>query len=310
MAKRRISTAKKVIIILLIVFVFLFVSCTASIFFLGKDSASYASNQIAIVPIEGMILTTSSSAMFAAPAASSTDIISLLEKADENKNVKAIILEINSPGGTAVASKEIADKVKQIKKNKPVIAWIREVGASGAYWISSASTKIIADPLSITGSIGVISSYLEFSELMEDYGVSYEGLSSGKYKDIGSPYKKLTQEERNLLQKKLDLIHNYFVNEVSINRNISKAKIQDISNGIFYLGIEAKSLNLIDELGSKDKAVEIAEQEANITSSTLTAYEKKKTLLDLLSQLSSSFSFYIGKGLSSNLKENSFEIKT
>ena len=145
---------------------------------------------------------------------------------------------------------------------------------------------------------------------MEDYGVSYEGLSSGKYKDIGSPYKKLTQEERNLLQKKLDLIHNYFVNEVSINRNISKAKIQDISNGIFYLGIEAKSLNLIDELGSKDKAVEIAEQEANITSSTLTAYEKKKTLLDLLSQLSSSFSFYIGKGLSSNLKENNFEIKT
>lgn len=248
--------------------------------------------------------------MFASPSTSSTDIIELLEKADANKNVKAIILEINSPGGTAVASKEIADKIKQIKNHKPVIAWIREVGASGAYWISSASTKIIADPLSITGSIGVISSYLEFSELMEEYGVSYEGLSSGKYKDIGSPYKKLTLEERNILQKKLDLIHNYFVNEVSLNRNISRSKIQDIANGIFYLGIEAKSLNLIDEFGSKDKAVEIAEQEANITSSTLITYEKKKTLLDILSQLSSSFSFYIGKGISSNMKENSFAIKT
>ena len=115
---------------------------------------------------------------------SSQDIIENLDKASQDSTVKGIILEINSPGGTVVASKEIADRVKSM--NKPVVSWIREIGTSGAYWIASSSDKIVADPLSITGSIGVISSYLEFAGLLKNYNVTYESLTTGKFKEIGS----------------------------------------------------------------------------------------------------------------------------
>ncbi len=149
---------------------------------------------------------------------SSQDIIENLDKASQDSTVKGIILEINSPGGTVVASKEIADRVKSM--NKPVVSWIREIGTSGAYWIASSSDKIVADPLSITGSIGVISSYLEFAGLLKNYNVTYESLTTGKYKELGSPFKELSQEERAFLQSKLNQIHDYFVKEVAANRNL------------------------------------------------------------------------------------------
>ena len=108
-------------------------------------------------------------------------------------------MEINSPGGSAVASDEIATAVKNAKK--PVISLIREVGASGGYWVASASDYIIANRMSITGSIGVISSYLEFSGLMEKYGVGYERLVAGENKDLLTPYKKLEADQKALVQK-------------------------------------------------------------------------------------------------------------
>lgn len=214
---------------------------------------------------------------------SSQDIIENLDKASQDQTVKGIILEINSPGGTVVASKEIADKVKSM--NKPVVSWIREIGTSGAYWIASSSDKIIADPLSITGSIGVISSYLEFAGLLKNYNVTYESLTTGKFKEIGSPFKELSQEERIFLQDKLNQIHDYFVKEVAANRNLELEKVKGLATGEFFLGQEALELGLIDYLGSKDLAINVTKQLANITETKLIEYKAEQGFLDLITSL-------------------------
>ncbi|MAG20254.1 signal peptide peptidase SppA [archaeon] len=264
-------------------------------------------SQIAVIPINGPILTTSSSFIPTSEALSST-IIYYIEKADKNPSIKGILLEINSPGGTVIASKEIAEAIKKTKK--PTIALIKEIGTSGAYWVASASDKIIADPLSITGSIGVIGSYLEFSGLFEKYGITYQQLISGSQKDIGTPYKPLTKEEKALLQQRLDTIHTHFIKEISNNRNIPESRVRELATGIFYLGEQAKALNLVDELGNKDLAIEELKKLANLKKAKLVTYTSQKSFIDKLSKLSSTNFYYLGKGIGSELTkiENKLEI--
>src|SRR3989344_1616932 len=169
--------------------------------FVGIDVESLSGN-VALIPIQGVIVGDEDSEFLFESVTSSPEAVELIEKADKNPNIKAIILEINSPGGSAVASEEIAKAVK--KTNKTTVAWIREVGASGAYWVASSSDYVIANRVSITGSIGVIASYLEFPGLLERYNVTYQRMVSGKYKDLGSPYREMTQEEKAICQQSLD----------------------------------------------------------------------------------------------------------
>ena len=218
---------------------------------LGKIFTSNVKNEtIVIIPIDGTILSDSSGAQFGEKITASTDIIEFLDKANKDKNVKGIILEINSPGGSALASKEIVDKVKSIEK--PIVSWIREVGASGAYWVASASDKIIADELSITGSIGVISSYLEFSGLLEDYNITYEDLRTGKYKGIQSPYKKLNEEERDILLKSQATVESE-TKTVSDLRKLylaKKAQVDKIESEVINLPDVTSILNSVLDLSS------------------------------------------------------------
>ena len=266
-------------------------------------------NQIVIIPITGTITTELTSSLMQQKETSSTAILNYLDLAQRNPNIKGVLLEINSPGGTVVASKEIADKVKQM--NKPVVSYIREIGTSGAYWIASSSNVIVADPLSITGSIGVIGSYLEFSELLEKYGVTYQRLVSGSYKDTGSPFKELTEEEKKILQSKIDLIHLRFVTDVSKNRNLPIEKVKELSTGMFYLGAEAKYYGLIDELGNEETAINILKEKAGIKEAKLVRYQQRRTLLDIFSQLYSSSFYYFGQGFSSNLiQQNKIQLTT
>ncbi len=256
-------------------------------------------NIIAIIPIEGTILSDGSGTQFGAKIVTSTKILDFLDKASKDEDVKGIILEINSPGGSALASKEVVDKVKSI--DKPIVAWIREVGASGAYWVASASDKIVADELSVTGSIGVISSYLEFSGLLENYNITYEELVTGKYKGIQNPYKKLSGKEKNILLKKLEIIHKIFADDVSKNRN---KDLSSVANGLFYLGKEAKELGLIDELGGKETAINITKQLANLTKAETVRYEKSEGFFDLLQRFGASAFYSFGEGVSSSLIKN------
>src|SRR3989338_241632 len=187
--------------------------------FVGVDVESLSGN-VALIPVEGIILGSDDSGSLFETVASSQDIIELIEKADSNPGIKAIILRVNSPGGTGVASDEIATAVR--KTNKTTVAWIREIGTSGAYWVASSADYVVANRISVTGSIGVIASYLEFPGLLEEYNVTYRRLVAGKYKDLGSPFREMTEEEKTIFQQDLDLMKDYFVSEVAKNRKMSR----------------------------------------------------------------------------------------
>lgn len=254
-------------------------------------------NQILIIPISGEISNSNSNTLLSSNTVSSESIIQSIEKAKETDDIKAVIFEINSPGGTVLASKEIAEAVKKL--NKPKVALIRDVGASGAYWIASSTDKIVADELSITGSVGVISSYLQFSDLFDKYGIKYERLVSGVYKDAGTPYKNLSEEERAIIQDKLNKIDQLFLNEVKKNRNLTNTK--RIETGEFFLGMEAKQLGLVDYLGNKDKAIEVAKQLSNIKEAKLVEFKEKKSIFDVLNKLNANAFYYLGQGIGSKL---------
>ena len=232
---------------------------------------------------------------------------SFIEKAEKDSGIKAIIFDINSPGGSPVASSEIANTIKSL--NKPTLSVISDIGASGAYWIASSTDKIFANQMSIVGSIGVIASYLEFAEFIDDHNVTYRRLVSGKYKDIGSMFKEMTPEEETQMQAIIDKMHQYFIEEVAINRNLSIEHVSELANGMFYLGEESKELELIDYIGNLPSAKEYLEKELNITIE-LTTYEKEKSLRDMFNIMSNEKFFYIGQGISKNILEKDFSITT
>jgi protease IV len=257
-----------------------------------------AGGNVALIPIEGVITGSDDSGFLFDDTVNSPDTIKLIEKAAKNPNIKAVILMINSPGGSPVASEEIANAI--LKLNKTTVAWIRESGTSGAYWIASASDHIVASRMSITGSIGVIASYLEFPGFLGRYNITYRRLVAGDYKDIGSPYKEMTPEEEMALQNLLDEMRDYFVNEVAKNRRMSKRDIDKAANGLFYLGSEAKELGLVDELGGKEEAIAYIEQKESITA-VISEYKTDKGLFEILAGAMNENSFNIGKGIGASL---------
>lgn len=255
---------------------------------------------VAHIPIQG-IITGDGKSSLTQDTVSSSELVTFIEEADENPSVKVILLEINSPGGSAVASDEVASAVKRAQK--PVIALIREIGASGGYWIASAADHVIAHRMSITGSIGVISSYLEFSQLMEEYGVQYERLVAGDLKDAGTPFRELEAQERTMLQGKLDKIHDFFIREVAANRELSESSVRKIATGEFYIGVEALELGLVDELGDKNTAEEYIKNTYGLEEVDYAVYEPEKGLFEFFSGVFSDFSFNIGQGLGASFQQ-------
>jgi len=247
------------------------------------SNADFDSGNIAVIPVKGTITGDPARGLLGS-GSTSTSIIERIEEASEDPSIKAIIFEINSPGGSAVASEEIVNEIKNLEK--PSVAWIREIGTSGAYWVASATDHVVASRMSLTGSVGVLGSYLELEGLLERYNVTYRRLVGGEYKDIGIPFKEMSEEEERLFQAKIDKLHDYFVDDVADNRNLSPKQVREIRSGIFFLGSEALELNLIDQIGGKQEATEYVEEQLNITAE-LKYYKEKKSLLDLFSQLNS-----------------------
>jgi protease-4 len=274
--------------IVLILIMFFIASYLLSFLFDGADSFD---GNVAVIKIRG-VLTVDRESGFKTDYSSSSDIVETLKQIEANPNVKAIILDINSPGGSPVGSDEIGQALKKSSKYK--VAVIHEVGASGAYWIATACDVIFANRMSITGSIGVTASYLDFSGLINRYNVSYEKISSGKYKDLGSPLKPLNDEERAIFNRTIMKIHEYFVDEVSINRKMPREDVEKLATGQFYLGIEAKELGLIDELGNLDDAKSYVSKKLNASVQTVTYSTEKGLLSELLSGINTnSFSSFL-----------------
>ncbi len=271
-------------------------------FFMGFGEAPIiSSGNAAVIPIKGLIVVDKDSGFFSEGSVSSTDTIEMLKKAEENPNIKVIVLEINSGGGSPVATEEIANAIK--KSKKPTVSWIREIGASGAYWIASASDYIVADRMSIVGSVGVISSYVEFYGFLNRYNITYQRIVAGKYKDIGDPLKPLQYDEKQILQEKINKIHQYFIDEIASNRKLTNAQVEEVSTAMIYLGSEAKELNLVDELGSKDEITKYIEKKYNLTEPTFVEYVKKKSFWEALSEVISHQSFSVGQGIGSSIVE-------
>ncbi|MBR9683079.1 signal peptide peptidase SppA [Candidatus Woesearchaeota archaeon] len=291
--KRISKTARVLLIIGAVLFVLFFV---LPLLFSLFDGSNFGN--VAVVSVEGVI-TANGGGSFGTQTVSAKTVVNFLKDAEERDSVEAVLLEINSPGGSAVASDEIATQIK--KMEKPVVAVIREMGASGGYWIASATDHVIANRMSITGSIGVISSYLEFSGLMEEYGVSYERLVAGEHKDIGTPYRKLASDEKEILQSKLNKIHDFFIEEVAENRGLSKEKVKKVATGEFLLGIEALNEGLVDELGDRDTAEAYLKEVSGLKKVNYINYEVKRGLLEEMLGVISGYFFNVGEGIGASL---------
>ena len=304
MGKTRTNVWVIVLIVFLCIFAFfslLSLGLFYSVLFSGEGVDE---GNVAIIALDGPISVNGIGSYFDA-SVSSKKIIPLIEKAVEDEK-EAIIFEINSPGGSAVASYEIADAIADLEI--PSVAVIHEVGASGAYWIAASADHIIANDLSMVGSIGVISSYLDFSGLLDDYNVSYERLVAGEFKDAGSPLKKLSDTERSLFQSKLDLIHDVFIQQVASHRSMSVEEVRVLADGFVYLGLEGAENGLVDSLGGMDEAEEYLESELGVDVETV-QYKEAGSFLSLFSEVMSKHGFSVGLGLSSGMEvDNSLSV--
>lgn len=293
------TTSSKTWIIVLIAGSVLFFIALLSLFFLFLP-VTFTQSNVAVIEIRGTI-TEDGVDSFGGQSAPASVIVSFIEEADRDPLIKAIVLDINSPGGSAVASDEIAQAVKDAEK--PTVAFIHEIGTSGAYWIASAADTIIANRMSMTGSIGVIGSYLEFSGLMEDYGITYQRFISGKYKDIGTPFKQPTKEEQQIFQSKLDALHDFFIEAIAENRELTKSQVRAIATGEFFLGEEALNLGLVDMVGDKNALVNHLRNTLNTTDVEFIYYHRDPSLLEVLGVVIDRKFFLIGKGIGSALTE-------
>ncbi|MCY7985939.1 signal peptide peptidase SppA, partial [Bacillus inaquosorum] len=180
-----------------------------------------------------------------------------LERAKDDKAVKGIVLKVNSPGGGVYESAEIHKKLEEIKKEtkKPIYVSMGSMAASGGYYISTAADKIFATPETLTGSLGVIMESVNYSKLADNLGISFETIKSGAHKDIMSPSREMTKEEKNIMQSMVDNSYEGFVDVISEGRGMSKAEVKKIADGRVYDGRQAKKLNLVDELGFYDDTI-------------------------------------------------------
>lgn len=283
-------------ILMFIIFGIFFISLLS----LLVGEGEFQTGNVAVIPIHGAI-TVGNGDMWSSQMVQSSQIMKFLDKAEEDDMIKAVVLDIDSPGGAPVASDEIAKAVKMMKK--PVVGVIREVGASGAFWIATAADKLYANRMSITGSIGVIGSQLEFAGLMKDYNVTYRRLVAGKYKDAGTPFKEMSKEEQEKFQKLLDDLHKEFIKGVAYNRNMEFEDVEKHADGFIFLGGQAKEYGFVDELGGITDAVKYLENELNITAETV-EYKKTPGIGDLLGTMSTEGFYSIGKGIGESFKQD------
>jgi protease-4 len=238
-----------------------------------KDSFAGFGNKIAVVDLEGVIL-------------SPKDMVEQLRKYGDDSSVKAIVIHVNSPGGGAAASEEIYREVLRIRdvKKKPIVASIETVGASGAYYVSSATNKIFADQASIVGSIGVIAEWYNYEELLKWAKLQAIVIKAGEFKDTGSPVRQMTPAERAYLQGLIDNMHAQFIHSVAAGRHVKDEDIRPLADGKVWTGEQALTLKLIDQVGDFRAAVADTAKSVGIKGEpTIVRPEKdRKSVLDLL----------------------------
>jgi protease-4 len=247
----------------------------------------YPADTIAVLNIFSPISYNESQDYFGLVRSGAVYWIDLLKSVEDNPNVKAVIIRINSPGGTIGATQEIYNEVRRLReKGKIITVSMGDIAASGAYYISSAADYIMANPGSLVGSIGVIVEGLDLSELFRKFGISYNVIKSGKNKDILAPYRKMTDEEREILTELIMDAYSQFFQAVSNGRHISAENLQPIADGRIFTGRQALKYKLVDEIGDFEDTIKVTAKLAKIPG-TPNVVELKSEINNIFKLLSS-----------------------
>jgi len=216
----------------------------------------------------------------------SKDIISQIKRYSSDNSVPVILLHIDSPGGVVAPTQEIYQELKRAKeKNKKIVVSMGSLAASGGYYIACIGDSILADPGTLTGSIGVVFSYPVVEKLFTKIGVNYEVIKSREFKDIGSPYRATTFRDREALQSVIDDVYDQFVSTIVENRRLPRGKVLQLADGRIFSGRQARQLGLVDELGGLEDAIKVAGRMAGIKGEPRTVREIRReriSVLDLL----------------------------
>ena len=249
-----------------------------------QDDISDAEEKVGVVEVKGYI-------------ADPQETIQDIRRYREDKSIKAIVLRIDSPGGGVGPSQEISREIQRTLQDKKVIASLGAVAASGGYYIASAASGIVANPGTITGSIGVIMGFTDIQGLLQKIGITPVVVKSGEYKDIGSPVRTMTDTERTLLQTFSDQVHRQFITAIAEGRHLEYEKIASVADGRILTGENAHELGLVDRLGNLEDAIAWAGEMGGITGKVSAVYAKDKkytfikrlaesSLHEIMSQLS------------------------
>nr|WGD89710.1 signal peptide peptidase SppA [Bacillus subtilis] len=245
------------------------------------------SSKIAVLEVSGTIQDNGdSSSLLGADGYNHRTFLKNLERAKDDKTVKGIVLKVNSPGGGVYESAEIHKKLEEIKKEtkKPIYVSMGSMAASGGYYISTAADKIFATPETLTGSLGVIMESVNYSKLADKLGISFETIKSGAHKDIMSPSREMTKEEKNIMQSMVDNSYEGFVDVISKGRGMPKAEVKKIADYRVYDGRQAKKLNLVDELGFYDDTITTMKKDhKDLKNASVISYEESFGLGSLFS---------------------------
>jgi protease-4 len=238
---------------------------------LGKGSIFASRERVGVVEIKGVLT-------------DSRTIIKQLGRYKEDRSIKAIVLRIDSPGGAVGPAQEILREVEKVRQKKKIVASLGTVAASGGYYIASGADLIMANRGTATGSIGVIMQFANVEELTKKLGLDIFNLKAGRYKDVGSPFRPMSPEDKAYLQGLIDNIYEQFINDVARNRKIPVVKLRTLAEGKVYTGDEAKQIGLVDEFGNLPDAIDKAGRLAGIKGKVEAVYPEKEgfSLLRLL----------------------------
>jgi protease-4 len=285
---------KKLLIVAFVFFGLVVVSIGGA-YLLTRDSIDLGDN-VAIIEVRGVISSQQVDGLLGVQGATPEVIRKQIEKAERDSSVKAILIEVNSPGGTIVASEAIAEAISDAKK--PTVAWLGEMAASGGYYVASATDYIVADQGSMTGSIGVIFIFPQYDTMLEKIGVRMRVFKAGKYKDIASPYRNMTPEEETIVNEWVMSAYDDFIQVVADNRNLSNGYVRSVAEGNIYTGRRAVELDLADTVGTRKEAIEIAAHMGGIEGEPgIVTYRERGFFSDFVGVASSRFGYGFAKGL-------------
>ena len=233
-------------------------------------------DKVAVLPVVGTISTAGPTSVGSAAATPET-LRDQLRQAEEDGRVKAVVLEVDSPGGGVVPTDEMYRSIQEFKETTglPVVISMSQTAASGGYYIATAADRIVANESTLTGSLGVIFSYLNFAEAAAEYGIEEEVIKSGPFKDIGSSTREPTEEELEILQSYVDESYDGFVEVIVEGRGLPEEEVRELADGRVYSGLQAESLGLVDELGDLERAAEVSAELAGLDDATVVRYQRR-----------------------------------